>query len=253
MSVSPDPASLLEALKAVLKDRGLTYPDLAGKLGVSLPTIKRLLNKPGIPLDRLMEICRLADVSLSDLFERATELAPKHSIFTESQDALFAESPDARQFFSELFFERKKPSQIAKEHDLTRLSVEKYLSLLEKVGLLEREPGGRVKFCVSPPIGFGPDSRVLREIQEQFMRSIVDSVIHAKTEVKGRFVIMKPLRLSDQQYEAMLEELRSVIDRFSFLSESGGRTEEAESWQLAVAAGAELEDPCSQSIQNIEN
>lgn len=240
---SHEPETLLQALKAILKERSLSYSTLAGELGVSLPTVKRLLNKSTIPLNRLLEICAVAEVDLGELVERAGALAPKHSVFTEQQDALFAAEPDALLFFGELFHERRRPSQIARTHKLTKLSVERYLSRLEKVGLLERQPGGKVKFQISAPIGFAPGSRALRQIQEEFMRSIVDEVVNADPEEgnpRGRFALMKPLSLPKRHYRAMVDELIKVVDRYSYLSESPkvASNPEAEQWQLAIAAGA---------------
>jgi len=51
------PEALLDALKMMLRERKLSYSVIARAIDVSLPTIKRLLNKPTIPLSRLMEIC----------------------------------------------------------------------------------------------------------------------------------------------------------------------------------------------------
>ena len=251
-----EPERLLEALKAILKERALSYSILAAELGVSLPTIKRLLNKTTIPLSRLLEICTIAEVTLGELVERSESMTPTHNFFTEEQDALFAAKPEMMHFFGELFHERRRPSQIARRHKLTKLSVERYLSKLENVGLLERQPGGKVKFRISAPIGFAPRSKVLRQSQAAFMGSIIDEVINAKPKEgnpRGCFAVMKPLALTKRHYLAMIDELTKVVDRYSYLSESpkGSSNPTAERWQLALAAGAAAPETERPRIRNL--
>lgn len=156
---------VLDALKEILRERGLSYSVIAERLNVSLPTVKRLLNKSSIPLDKLLEVCRLAEVSLEVVLERAQVMTPKHTDFTGEQDELFVSYRGALPFFSELFHERRRPSEIARRHKLTKVSTERYLKLLEEVGLLERLPGHKVRFLVSPPLGFGPKSKMLKKAQ----------------------------------------------------------------------------------------
>ena len=48
---------VIRAVKRQLKARGLRYSDLAARLGVSEPTVKRLLSRGGITLERLDRIC----------------------------------------------------------------------------------------------------------------------------------------------------------------------------------------------------
>jgi|GEM_PF-1372821 len=239
---------LLTALKELLKPRGITYADLAEHMNVSLPTVKRLLNKSTIPLDRLLSICRIADIDPQELFERSQKIRPTHTQFTDEQDALFDRHPCMLAYFSELFYERRRPGEIARKHGLDKISTDLYLAELEKIGLLERQPGGRVTFLVSPPMGFGPNSKVLRRMQKQFMESIVENVINPNEEDRAQdgFAILKPLRLSDTTWRELLGELTDLVDRFSFLSEKSP-SDGPDSWQLAIAAGPASTDEHSHS------
>lgn len=241
-----DPELLLEALKLMLKERQLSYPMISEALGVSLPTIKRLLNKATIPLERLMEICDFADIGLAEVIARAEDLTPSHTFFSAEQDDLFYRHPYVMSYFFELFQDHKSPSQIAKRHKLSPNSTELYLSQLERVRLLERDGRGRVTFLVSPPLGFSRDSRVLRLQQGDFIQSIVKQVLDADPESTDRrrcTAILKPLDLPEKMYRQMIGELIRVVDRYAFLSESpvtkstGSGQPSRSPWQLAIAAG----------------
>jgi transcriptional regulator with XRE-family HTH domain len=58
---------VLQAIRDRLRARGLTYRDLAEKLGVSEPTVKRDLSRGDFPLSRLDRICEVLDVSLAEM------------------------------------------------------------------------------------------------------------------------------------------------------------------------------------------
>ena len=228
---------LLEALKAILKERRLGYQTIADSLEVSLPTIKRMLNKTSIPLDRLLAICRLADIPPAEVFALAEKLEPKHTTFTTEQDALFHNNPAYLSYFSALFFQKLTPVEIAKANTLTKISTERYLSALAKVGLIERDTGTCFHFLVKAPLGFGPESKVLRESHVAFLQNTVAQVL--SPESTDCFAILKPLQLERSQYHELISDLRSLVDKFSYRSENpkGEAKSERHHWQLAIAAG----------------
>ena len=157
-----DARRYLEALKELLKERGITYARLAADLHCSLPTVKRAINKPYLQFSRLLEFCEVARISFGDLHERAEQRRPEHYVFSEAQDQLFSEREELLGYFLELAKEGATPSRIAKRHKLDRRSTELYLKHLSRIGLVERQEKGRAKLLVKPPFGFGPGSRVLR-------------------------------------------------------------------------------------------
>lgn len=58
---------ILRGIRERLRQRGMTYRDLADKLGVSLPTIKRDLVRGNFSLSRLDHICEALDVGMEEL------------------------------------------------------------------------------------------------------------------------------------------------------------------------------------------
>ena len=204
-----------------------------------------MLNKPSVPLDRLLKICRVAGIQAAELFARAEKREPRHTSFTAEQDELFFERPEFSTYFMRLMIDGQSPDQIAAEEGLSQLSTDRYLSGLEKVGLLERVGHNRIRLRVSPPIGFAPDSKVLRAMQAEFLREVTETVLSPRAT--DAYAILKPLRLNRKLYAELVEELRSVVDRFSYLSESPRShlgMEDGGSFKLALAvapSGAEPE------------
>lgn len=81
---------LIDAIRALLRARGLTYRDLAGLLGVSEPTIKRDLGRGNFSLSRLDRICEVLGVGLDELLEHGGqhERQPITRLSAEQEAAL---------------------------------------------------------------------------------------------------------------------------------------------------------------------
>src|SRR5690606_7705840 len=85
--------TLLRALKQVLKQRGMRYVDLAGGLGVSEPTDKRMFSSGRIDLARLERICELLDIDLFELVRLARGARGHRERLDMAQEAALAADP----------------------------------------------------------------------------------------------------------------------------------------------------------------
>jgi transcriptional regulator with XRE-family HTH domain len=59
--------SLVNALKNLLKARGITYAQLAKGLGLSEASVKRIFAERSFTLERLDQVCTLLGIQISDL------------------------------------------------------------------------------------------------------------------------------------------------------------------------------------------
>ena len=57
-------AALVEALKRMLKAKGLTYADVASAIALSEASVKRMFARGDFPLQRLEEICHFARIDI---------------------------------------------------------------------------------------------------------------------------------------------------------------------------------------------
>lgn len=253
-----EPEFLLAALKAMLKERHISYAVLAAELNVSLLTVKRTLNKAAVPLDRLLDICRIAKIDFAELVERAAATKPEHTFFDAEQDELFTRCPPMLTYFEALQAGRTPP-EIARQFRLTSASTQRYLNALAGVGLVGVTGVGKsveVELLVEPPVGFGPGSTTLARLSAAFLTSVVERVVAATDRHDGDFSLLKPFRLSERQYRQMTGELYDVVNRYSFVSEGAGIAaddDERPEWQLAIAASQAdpVNDPES-AIRNLK-
>lgn len=236
-----EPEIVLATLKAMLKERRIAYAALAAELDVSLLTVKRTLNKTTVPLDRLLDICRIADIDFTELVERAAAMKRAHTFFDEQQDELFHRCPPMLTYF-EALLSGESPSDIAGRFSLTSASTTRYLESLAGVGLIQVSGSGKssaVELLIEPPVGFSPGSKTLARLSAAFLTSVVERVVDVEKRREGDFSALKSLRLSDRQYRQMTGEMIDVVNRYSFLSEGAGITAEEDErpeWQLAIAS-----------------
>lgn len=79
-TMSPKPTefeseAILLALKELLRERRIGYQAIADSMKISLPTVKRMLNKTNLPLDRLLAICLMAKIDAEEVLARAKKNA----------------------------------------------------------------------------------------------------------------------------------------------------------------------------------
>ena len=136
----------------MLRAGGWTAPRLAEKLGVGEATAKRWLAGRGLTLDgldRLADIAGTDIAELSRLAERAAEgLAQELTLAQEralSQDAFLS-------FLFIVILGGYTPTEVAKDFDVTPRQMEAALLRLERLALIDRRPGWRVRPLVDRAI-----------------------------------------------------------------------------------------------------
>ena len=207
----------LSRIKDKLKCDGIAYKVLAEQMNVSLITVKRLLNGSDISMQKLLKICDLAGVDFSELWQSAMNKKSEHYIFTYEQDEAFFRYPHLLSFFDELVTNDGETDAIQKKWSLSDASVYLYLRKLEAIGLIQLSVQQRVSILASFPMGFGPDSKVVKkQIADDLMR-VRDRYI--TTEHDQEFKLVKPLQLNPELREKMYQELIELISRYGELSE----------------------------------
>lgn len=209
----------LSLLKKHLKSNGMTYRILAEKMSVAEITVKRLLNSKQVSMAKMMELCRYAGISLPELLEELSTTPPVHYCFSDKQDEVFAKKPHLLAYFSTLFFDAKTPETIEKEYQLSKTSTHFYLRALENIGLLQVSAKNNITFLIKPPIGFAPDSQVIKNQIVQGVQKVSEALVNDKL-LKNSYFILKPMQLREDDIYQMLNELSDVINRYAQLSEA---------------------------------
>src|SRR5690606_34592783 len=140
--------NLLRALKQVLKQRGMRYADLAAGLGISEPTVKRMLSTGRIDLERLERICGLLEIDLFELVRLARGTRAKRAQLAAAQERALADEPRLLLVFH-LLCNDWTVAAIRREFALGGPETTLLLARLDRLGLVELLPRDRVRLRVA--------------------------------------------------------------------------------------------------------
>lgn len=208
----------LQLIKRKLKEKGMTYADVAAFLSVSENTVKRLLNSNDISFERLLTLADLCELRIDSLLQEAKQQPTPYNYYTAEQDEAFYNNPNLWHFFCELFYHSKTPEVVQAQNGITELSTYRYLRGLEKAELLVLLPNNRIKFLVATPIGFSSDSLVLKANIAKHIQSTCDAVI-SDNKSPSHFMWVKPMRMPLSLFSKMNEELVTIINKYSEVAE----------------------------------
>ncbi|MDH3646938.1 MAG: helix-turn-helix transcriptional regulator [Gammaproteobacteria bacterium] len=168
-------ADVLNALKKVLRARGLTYQDLAGALKLSEASVKRLFSEQTFSLQRLEDACRFLDMNLYDL-TRMTRLGEDEDttrLDLDQEKALAGNTTMLTYFY--LLLTGWKPARIARKLELDGPHNTQVLARLDRLRLIELHPKNRVRLMTNRRIAWRADGPIRKlyeqEVKQDFVRS----------------------------------------------------------------------------------
>lgn len=229
--------TLLDILRRDLRAGGHTMRSIAAKLGVGEATVKRWLAGKGLTLDRLDQLCALADVSFADLVEAANQ--PPGDLaqhLTLAQERALTEDS----FLSFLFFlilGGWSPNDVVTDFDVPQAMVEGRLRRLERLALIDRRSGDRVRARIDRSVAWrrGP----MRAHFEQHMKRQFFEMDFASPEAMYTSEVVKLSPLGVARLGELIEQVR--LDLQSLSDEDRRHARLPGQWYAVLFAARELD------------
>jgi len=204
---------ILRTIKDTLKARGVTYRDLAGRMGIPESTLKKMLSAKDLSFKRLAAICEAVELDLADVLASVAGRPVQTVSFTPSQEASFKENPSAFGFYWKLVFERESPATIAAANGLSGRATFRYLRQLDSMGLIELHPGNVVRLPYIRPVRWDMTSPFVQSLVRRWAgRTVADL---AATDPPDGALIVQYFQLHRSSYEELLVALRSLETEFA--------------------------------------
>lgn len=195
----------LESLKRALKAKNVLYRDLAKSLNLSESSIKRILSNKSLSLDRLEEICKIADLSFADIV-RAAHLEETSQTFTLTDEQEKALAGNVRLLHYYMMLQEGKSTQkIEKEYDLDSGEAKKYLFQLDRLKLIELHPRDKVKIKNHGFLRFHRDGPVGKAMFEQAKHNYLNYDFRPEDYIRFSYIKLSPANLA--KYKQKLERL----------------------------------------------
>jgi transcriptional regulator with XRE-family HTH domain len=203
-------AILIDGLKRQLKARGITYAELARRIGMSEAGVKRMFAQKSFTLARLDEVLAAAGLELLDLTQSALEAPTLIAQLTHAQEQELIGDPKLL-LVAVAALNGVPLEELVATYALTEAEGVKYLLRLDRIGFLVLKPNNRVKLLVARTFGWIPDGPIQTWFRREASADYLDADFHGPRELLRLVNVM----LSDASAQALLARLRQVADDFS--------------------------------------
>jgi transcriptional regulator with XRE-family HTH domain len=205
-----DAAALVDALKRILKAKGLTYADIARGLDLSEASVKRIFSRREFTLERLDEVCGIAGVDFAELARAASEQAAASQQLTAEQEQEIVSDPKLL-LVALCAVNNWTFDEIVATYDLSAAEATQCLARLDRHRIIELGPGNRIRPLISRAFAWRPGG----PIQRFFQARIQDEYLASAFDGPGEMFVFVSGMLSHASRAELIARLRRVARDFT--------------------------------------
>ena len=207
-------AQIIDVLKRSLKTRGLTYKDVARRVGLSEGSIKRVFSEETFTLQRLESICTAIGISMSELVRSATNAQESGSQYLslEQEQLLAGDSRLLACFY--LLLNGRSSAEIIQRMDLTDRALREIYVKLDAARLIELQPRLKARLRVGPVVTWRVDGPVHRVYEQQVKSEFLKSEFQGNDEV----LHFRSAELSEASTRILIRKLEQLARDFAELA-----------------------------------
>jgi transcriptional regulator with XRE-family HTH domain len=206
---------IVAELKRALRGRGITYAHVAKHLGLSEASVKRLFAAGDFSLERLDLICELAGLEMSELVEQMREQASPVNQLTLAQEHEVV--ADSKLFLMTwLVLNRWQLDDIVRTYDFTQREALRYLIKLDRLRIIELQPGNRTRVLVSRHFAWRPGGPVHNYIHQKLIKEFLATHFHGSRDefiFHGGVVSAAAFTQIKRALQSAVRECTEVMDR----------------------------------------
>ena len=200
---------IIDTLKRQLKVRGITYRTLAERLNLSESAVKHMFSTGNFSLRRLDDVCAVVELGIGDLVDISESQEQKiEQLSTEHEREIV---DDVRLLLvTYCLINYWTFDEIIERYDISPAAGLKYLRQLDRMKVIELQPGDRVRLLVANNFGWRKNGAI-----EKFFRSRVQTEFfshHFQDDDSVR--IVKNGMLSRKSQIQLIEKLKATGELF---------------------------------------
>jgi transcriptional regulator with XRE-family HTH domain len=167
-------AQIIDVLKRNLKSRGLTYRDLAKRVGLSEASVKRVFAEETFTLQRLEKICAAIGMTMAELMRTAADGDARSTLLSFEQEQMLASNPKLLACFY-LLLNGHAASEVMTRLELNERELRSLFVKLDTARLIELMPRLKTRLRVGPIVTWRTDGPVHRlyeaQVKAEFLRA----------------------------------------------------------------------------------
>jgi DNA-binding Xre family transcriptional regulator len=204
--------TLVDALKRMLKGRGMTYASVAAGLGLSEASVKRMFSRRDCTLHRLEDVCRVAGIDFGELVHEVAAGEAGVTHLTVEQEREIVSDPKLL-LVALCAVGNWTLQQIVDTYDIPRAECVRYLTRLDRRRIIELQPGNRIRSLISRTFSWLPDG----PIQRYFRSRVEAEYLSSKFDRADELFLFVSGMLSRASTAELIARLRRVAGDFGDL------------------------------------
>lgn len=205
---------LIHTLKRRLKAQGMTYRDLAEKLELSEPSVKRLFASRRFTLDRMVEISNLLGFTLAELTQEAAVSERRVRVLSDQQERELV-ADEKLLLVAVCALNQWTVEDICRVYRLSEAQCIERLLKLDRLRLIQLLPGNRIRLNVSRDFDWLPRGPIRAFFQLQGRDDFLQSDFAGEDET----LAFSHAMLTEAAIGRLQGELRKLRQRFAELHE----------------------------------
>ena len=200
---------IVATLKQQLKTRGITYKKLADRLQLSESAIKHMFSTSNFSLKRLDEICAVLELDIGDLVGISESQEPKiEQLSAEHEQEIVA---DIRLLLvTYCLINYWTFDEIIERYNLSPAEGMKYLRRLDRMRVIELQPGDRVRLLVANNFSWRKNGAIEKFFRSRVQQEFFDHAFQDDDSIR----IVKNGMLTRKSQIQLIEKLRAIGDVF---------------------------------------
>lgn len=202
-------ARIIDTLKKQLKVRGITYKALADRLDLSESAVKHMFSTANFSLRRLDEVCAVLELDIGDLVtlsetqeQRIEQLSAEHEQEIVDNDRLLLITYCLINYWT---FD-----EIIERYDISRAEGLKYLRRLDRMKVIELQPGDRVRLLIANNFDWRKNGAFDRFFRSRVQKQFFSHDFQDDESIR----VVKNGMLSAKSQKQLIEKLRALGDFF---------------------------------------
>lgn len=210
---------IADALRRSLKQRGMTYAELARRIGVSEVSVKRMFSKRSFTVQRLEEVCAVLDSDIYGIAKLARGNSERLQELSIEQEQALAKDARLITVFH-LLLHDWSAQQISREFAITEPEVIRLLAKLERLKLIDLLPGNAVKLRCAQRFTWRDDGPVRRRYQS----AAINEYLSANFASDNELLRLEVRELSPASLAVLRRKLERIAIEFNELAEVDSQT-----------------------------
>jgi hypothetical protein len=227
-----DARDIVDALKQVVRLRGLTYAALAPRIGLSEASVKRLFSQRTFTLARLEQCCAALDIDFLELARLARGREGASAELTLAQETALAGDARLMAVFY-LVMSGWTAAEIVARYQLTAVQCTGLLARLDRLGLIDLMPGDRVRLRLPRDVRLRPDGPVRR----RHGKRVVEDFLAPQFDAAGGMFAFEFRELSRASFEILKRKLERLAAEVHQLADVDSHLPPADRDTIGVAVG----------------